>query len=111
MRSVIRNAAAIAKAMILTIRKTFQPPEIENDRDGAGLWAAGRFKSAFAAPGCGPYAVAFSASASGTGVRGALSGLLRRKICSYLERDSHEKPTATEEQTIALTSNSRKCPR
>jgi len=45
--SIIRNAAAIAKGMSITLREAFQPTEVENYPDGKGPMRGAQFQERF----------------------------------------------------------------
>src|SRR6201994_2800154 len=45
--SILRNAAAIAKGMSITLREGFQPTEVENYPDGKGPLRGARFQQRF----------------------------------------------------------------
>lgn len=47
--SIVRNAAAIAKGMSITLKEVFQPTEVENYPDGKGPMRGAKFRSASAA--------------------------------------------------------------
>ena len=45
--SIVRNVAAIAKGMSITLKETFQPTEVENYPDGKGPMRGARFEERF----------------------------------------------------------------
>jgi len=45
--SIVRNAAAIAKGMSITLREAFQPTEVENYPDGKGPMRGAKFEERF----------------------------------------------------------------
>src|ERR1700759_3298120 len=45
--SIVKNAAAIAKGMSITLREAFQPTEVENYSDGKGPMRGAQFQERF----------------------------------------------------------------